>query len=312
MENSSRKIIFVLQGLNDTNTNKQIYFAFGLLIYLFTLFANFTLIIAIALDKMLHEPLYLFVCNLFVNGIYGASAFYPKILLDLLLDSNVISFIGCMTQLFAVYSYAFCEFTCLTVMAYDRYVAICKPLEYHSIITNRKVGELLVCTWLYVLLETLIGITLTAQLPFCGNNIDKTFCSNWEVVKLSCTDVTVNNVYGYFTILSHFSQAVLIVVSYIYIIRASLRSKTEWIKFMQTCVPHLITLINVTISLLFDGLYSRYGKSDGSQAVRNILGMEYLIVPPLLNPLIYGLKVTQIRHSFLKLCGYNAKAPRQR
>uniref|UniRef100_A0A4W4HMG0 Olfactory receptor n=1 Tax=Electrophorus electricus TaxID=8005 RepID=A0A4W4HMG0_ELEEL len=306
------EIMFVLQGLNDTRTNKQIYFAFGLLIYLLTLFINFTLVITIALDKMLHEPMYLFVCNLFVNGIYGASGVYPKILADLILDSPVISYTGCMTQIFIIYSYGFCEFTCLTVMAYDRYTAICKPLEYRSIITNQKVAKLLVCTWLYTLLETLLGVGLTTRLPFCGNNIDKPYCSNWEVVKLSCTDVTVNNLYGYILILSHFFQAVLIIVSYVHIIRASLRSKTQWIKFVQTCLPHLITFMNFTISMLFDAMYSRYGKNEGSQAVRSILRMEFLIVPPLLNPLIYGMKVTQIRHSFLKMYSYKSKALRQR
>ncbi|XP_076832074.1 olfactory receptor 1D2-like [Brachyhypopomus gauderio] len=312
MENSSESIMFVLQGLNDTRTNKQIYFGFGLLIYLLTLFANFTLVITIALDKMLHEPMYLFVCNLFVNGIYGVSAVYPKILADLILDSPVISYTGCITQIFIIYCYAFCEFTCLTVMAYDRYVAICKPLEYHTIMTNQMVGKLLIFTWIYTLIETLIGFGLTVRLTLCGKNIEKPYCSNWEVVKLSCTDVTVNNLYGYFLILSHLSQAMFVIVSYIQIIRASLRSKTERIKFMQTCLPHLITLLNFTLSMLFDSLYSRYGKSNGPQAVRDIWSMEYLVVPPLLNPLIYGLKVTQIRHSFLKLCGYKLKALRQR
>ncbi|XP_076832075.1 olfactory receptor 51I2-like [Brachyhypopomus gauderio] len=312
MENYSGNIMFVLQGLNDTRTNKQIYFGFGLLIYLFTLFANSTLVITIALDKMLHEPMYLFVCNLFVNGIYGVSAVYPKILADLIVDSPVISYTGCITQIFIIYSYAFCEFTCLTVMAYDRYVAICKPLEYHTIMTNQMVGKLLICTWTYAFIETLVGIGLTIRLTLCGKNIEKPYCSNWEVVKLSCTDVTVNNLYGYYLIISHFSQAMFVIVSYIQIIRAALRSKTERIKFMQTCLPHLITLMNFALSMLFDALYSRYGKSNGPQAVRDIWSMEYLVVPPLLNPLIYGLKVTQIRHSFLKLCGYKLKALRQR
>lgn len=266
------------------------------------------LAITVILDKTLHEPMYIFLCNLFFNGIIGASAFYPKILADLLSKYNVISYIGCLSQVSIIYSYLFCEYTCLTVMSYDRYMFICRPLEYHSIMTLHKVLQLLILTWFCSLLESSVGILFTSQLPLCGNVIDKLYCSNWEVVKLSCTDVTVNNVYGYFLLFSHVSQAVFIIVSYICIIRASLRSKAQWAKFMQTCLPHLISLINFNIALLFDVMYARYGKSQGLQALRNILGIEFLVVPPLLNPVIYGFKLTQIRQGLLKMYWHRCKA----
>ncbi|XP_036453070.1 olfactory receptor 1468-like [Colossoma macropomum] len=301
MENSSTEFMFVLRGLNDSRTNKHIYFAFGLVVYIVTLFVNLTLIITIILEKMLHEPMYLFICNLYVNGLCGASAFYPKILADLFTDSYVISYRGCLLQIVMVFWYAFCEFTCLTVMAYDRYVAICKPLDYHSIMTPQKVVNLLVFTWFFSFLETIIGVALAARLPLCGNVIEKTYCFNWDVVKLSCIDVTLNNVYGYILIFSHFSQSVFITVSYFCIIRASLRSKTERVKFMQTCLPHLITLINYIISLLSDALCARYGQGQGLQSLRNILGMEFLVVPPLLNPIIYGIRMAQFRSRFVKM-----------
>ncbi|XP_026790434.1 olfactory receptor 142-like [Pangasianodon hypophthalmus] len=308
MENSSGEFMFVLHGLNDTRTNKNIYFAFGLIVYSMTLFINLTLAITVILDKTLHEPMYIFICNLFVNGILGASAFYPKILADLLSEYHFTSYIGCLSQVNIIYSYVFCEYTCLTVMSYDRYVSICKPLEYHSIMTLQKGLKLLILIWLCSLLESTVGILFTAQLPLCGNVIDKLYCSNWEVVKLSCTDVTVNNVYGYFLIFSHVSQAVFIIVSYICIIRASLRSRTQWAKFMQTCLPHLIALTNFTIALLFDVMYARYGRSQGLQALRNILGIEFLVVPPLLNPIMYGFKLTQIRQGLLKMYRHRCKA----
>ncbi|XP_027001118.1 olfactory receptor 1509-like [Tachysurus fulvidraco] len=310
MENSSGEFMFVLHGLNDTWTNRYIYFAFGLIIYIMTLFLNLTLAITIILDKTLHEPMYMFVCNLFVNGILGASTFYPKILADLLSKYHVISYIGCLSQLSIIYCYIFCEYTCLTVMSYDRYISICKPLEYHSIMTPQKGLKLLIITWFCSILEAVVGVLMTARLPLCSNVIDKLYCSNWEVVKLSCTDVTVNNVYGYILIVSHTSQAAFIIVSYISIIRASLRSKTQWAKFMQTCLPHLIAVTNFAISLLFDVMYARYGKIQGLQALRNILGIELLVVPPLLNPIIYGFKLTQIRQGFVKIYRQRRKARR--
>ncbi|XP_030632737.1 olfactory receptor 2G3-like [Chanos chanos] len=308
MDNSSTDFLFLLSGLNDTRTNKQTYFAFIFLLYLLTLFINLTLITIIFLDKMLHEPMYFFICNMCVNGIYGASGFYPKLLADLLSDFHVISYTGCMTQIFVIYSYMFCEFTNLTVMAYDRYVAICKPLEYHSIITPQRVGRLILLIWLSSLLETAVGTALTIRLPLCGYNIDKLYCSNWAVVKLACTDTTLNNLYGYILMLYHVSQAGFIVISYIYIIRASLTSKAGQAKFMQTCLPHLITLINFTVSTIFDVLYARYGNSHRLQALRNILAVEFLVVPPLLNPIIYGMKLTLIRSRLLKIFHHKVNA----
>uniref|UniRef100_A0AAY5EF81 G-protein coupled receptors family 1 profile domain-containing protein n=1 Tax=Electrophorus electricus TaxID=8005 RepID=A0AAY5EF81_ELEEL len=294
MENSSEEFMFVLHGLNDTITNRHIYFAFGLLLYILTLSVNLMLIITIILDKTLHKPMYLFICSLFVNGICGASAFYPKILADLLSDSLVIPYTVCLIQTCVIFCYALCELTCLTVMAYDRYLAICKPLEYLYIMTYQKVVKLLAFCWLFSLLQTTIGAVLTARLPLCGNDIDMLYCSNWEVVKLSCKDVTMMDVYGNILTLSTVAQITFIIISYIYIIRTSLKSKTGRVKFIQTCLPHVMTLTNFIVSLLFDITYSRYVKNQAQQALHNILGMEFLVVPPLLNPIIYGMKLTQM------------------
>ncbi|XP_019901157.3 olfactory receptor 8I2-like [Esox lucius] len=244
---------------------------------------------------MLHDPMYLFICNLCINGIYGASTFYPRLLYDLLFDSHVITYIGCMTQVFGIYSYAFCEFTNLTVMAYDRYVAICKPLLYHTIMTIQKVKTLIFLTWLLTWLESGVGVALTAMLPLCGTDIDKLYCSNWAVVKLSCIDTTLINSYGFILTFSHVSQIILILFSYVNIVKASLRSRVERRKFLQTCLPHLITMTNFTISIVFDVMYARYGSNTSLLALRNIMSVEFLVVPPLLNPIIYGMTLTQIR-----------------
>ncbi|XP_061074257.1 putative gustatory receptor clone PTE03 [Conger conger] len=301
MENST-EIVFVLQGLNGTMTNKRAYFALTLLAYICTILVNLTLIVTVTLEKTLHEPMFIFLCNLCVNGIFGASTFYPKILVDLSSDWSVISYEACLAQMFVIYSYTFCEMTTLTVMAYDRYVAICKPLNYHSIMTPRKVMKLLLFTWLLSICESVIGMALVARLPLCGFNIEKLYCTNWAVIKLSCVDTTINNIYGYTLTFSHISQAVLILISYVNIIKASVRSQEQRNKFMQTCLPHLITLINFFIALVFDIMYARYGSRNRLHALRNFMSLEYLVVPPLLNPLIYGLKLKQIRRRIFRIC----------
>uniref|UniRef100_A0A6Q2YYY8 Olfactory receptor n=1 Tax=Esox lucius TaxID=8010 RepID=A0A6Q2YYY8_ESOLU len=295
--NSSQEIVFVLHGLNETQTNRHIYFVFILILYIFTMFINVTLICAIVLEKMLHDPMYLFLCNLCVNGIIGASSFYPKILYDILFDSYVITYIGCLTQIFVIYFYVFCECTNLTVMAYDRYVAICKPLHYHCIMTIRKVWTLILLTWLFSWLEVTVAIVL----PLCGVDIDKLYCSNWAVVKLSCVDTTLNYISGFVFIYSHVFQTILVLISYIKIIKASLRTQAGRRKFMQTCLPHLITLINFVISLLFDVMYARYGSNTSLLALRNIMAVEFLVVPPLVNPIVYGINLTQIRNRVRQL-----------
>ncbi|XP_072557721.1 olfactory receptor 5G3-like [Paramormyrops kingsleyae] len=308
MENSSREIVFFLNGLNDTKSNKLIYFSCSFLIYLFTIFMNITLVVTVLLDRVLHEPMYIFLCNLCVNGIYGATSFYPKFLLDLLSESHVISYNACLAQICLVYTYVFCQLSNLTVMAYDRYAAICKPLQYHSIMTQGKVWKLLLVPWLLSLCETLVGYILIARLPLCGFKIDKLYCTNWDVVKLSCIDTSVNNLYGYLLIIAHFIQALLIVISYFHIIRTCVRSKAEQNKFMETCLPHVITLTTFSLSAAFDVLYARYGSSSSLQGLRNFFSIEYLIIPPLLDPLIYGLKLKQIRRSVWRLLSRKVSA----
>ncbi|XP_074536163.1 olfactory receptor 6N1-like [Halichoeres trimaculatus] len=301
MENQS-ELVFVLQGLNDSLTNRQIYFSFALLSYLFTIFVNLTLVVVVCLEKSLHEPIYIFLCNLCINGIWGASTFYPKLLHDLLADAHVITYVGCLTQIFSIYSYVFVEFTSLTAMAYDRYLAICQPLQYHTLMTTRRVAQLLLLTWSLSLLEISVGITMTARLPLCGRHIPRLFCTNWEVVKLSCHDTTVNNIYGFVLTVLHVSQTVLILVSYTHLVRAALRLQSNRKKFIQTCLPHLITLLVFTSSLVFDIMYSRYrGEVGGSlQTLHNMLAAEFLVVPPLINPIIYGINLHQIRSRILQ------------
>ncbi|XP_035240124.1 olfactory receptor 142-like [Anguilla anguilla] len=300
MGNSTEILIF-LQGLNETVSSKRTYFILILLVYIFTVLANLTVIGTVILEKTLHEPMLVFLCNLCINGILGASIFYPKILADLLSDLSVTSYKACLGQIFLIYCYVYCEYGTLAVMAYDRYIAICKPLNYHSIITPQKVIKLLLFAWLSSICESVVVVGLIARLPLCGFNIDKLYCTAWDVVKLSCVDTSINNICGYILMALQLSLAVLVVISYIYIIRACVRSPKERSKFMQTCLPHSIALSNFLIAHGFDIMYARYGPTDRLHALRNVMSLDYLIVPPILNPLVYGLKLNQIRRRIFRM-----------
>ncbi|XP_066556091.1 olfactory receptor 8B3-like [Amia ocellicauda] len=301
MENSTRVTMFTLSGLNESRTNKNIYFAFTLLLYLLMVIVNLTLIATIIIEKTLHDPMYILLCNLCVNGLYGTAGFYPKLLADFLSDSHVISYAGCLTQSYVIYTSLMCEITILTMMAYDRYVAICRPLQYHSVMTPLTMGKLLLFAWGYPLSGTLITIYLTYRLPLCGSHIDKLYC-DVSVVKLSCTATTLNNAYGLILIIAQFAHAFFIVYTYIQIIRACLKSIEQRSKFMQTCLPHLMALINFAISAFIDMMYSQYSSETLSQSLRNFMSVEYLVIPPLFNPLVYGLKLHQIRRRVFRAC----------
>uniref|UniRef100_W5NLP8 Odorant receptor, family 62, subfamily C, member 3 n=2 Tax=Lepisosteus oculatus TaxID=7918 RepID=W5NLP8_LEPOC len=303
MENSSLIVMFTLSGLNETKENKYVYFSLTLLGYFSIIFVNVTLMVTILLERTLHEPMYIFLCNLSFNGLYGTAGFYPKFLADILSDTHVISYAGCFSQVFVIYSSVLCDFSTLTVMAYDRYVAICRPLDYHSIMTNKNVGKLILLSWLLPLSCISGLISLSARLPLCGSHIEKLYCENWSIVRLSCGPTTLNNVYGYFVILVFMGHVFFILYSYMKLIITCRTSSKGRGKFMQTCVPHLFTLINFTIALLFDTMYSRYGSKDFPQSLRNFLALEFLLIPPLFNPLVYGLKLTHIRTRMMRtLC----------
>ncbi|XP_053363549.1 olfactory receptor 1500-like [Clarias gariepinus] len=306
MDNVTNILVFSLSGLNVTLENRYVYFLLTSVVYYVILLCNIIVIVCIVINKQLHEPMYVFLCNLCINALYGTTGFYPKFMYDLLTQFQEISYAGCLIQVFVIYSSALCDVSTLTVMAYDRYMAICKPLEYHSEMNNQKVVKCIIFCWLPPIICMAIVVLLTARLTLCGSNIEKMYCETWAVVKLACSSTTVNNVIGYIIIIVYFGHAVLIVYSYIHLIRSFTKSNENKYRFMQTCVPHLLALFNIAVALLFDVFYSRYGYTAIPQSLRNFMALDFLLVPPVLNPLIYGLKLAKIRKQLIRMIfGFN-------
>ncbi|XP_036454988.1 olfactory receptor 52D1-like [Colossoma macropomum] len=301
MENVSVVSEFTLSGLDGTMENRYMLFFWTALCYYLILLCNITVILSIASDKGLHEPMYIFLCNLCINSLYGTAGFYPKFMYDILCPFHVISYAGCLIQIFVIYSSVLCDFSTLTVMAYDRYVAICRPLEYHSEMTNQKVIKCILFSWLAPFFCIAVIVLLLSRLTLCGSMIGKLYCETWAVAKLACYSTVVNNVVGQVVISIYFGHALLIFCSYLKLIQTCRKSREGRYRFMQTCTPHLLALFNVTIALLFDVFYSRYGSSSLPQGIRNFLALEFLFIPPILNPLIYGLQLTKIRKRVIKL-----------
>ena len=308
MENVSSVTEFTLSGFDKILDYKLTFFFLTLLFYCVIIMVNVAVIVIITMDRNLHEPMYILLCNLCINGLFGSVGFYPKFLLDLLSHAQVISYAACMFQAFVIYSSVCIDICLLSVMAYDRYVAICRPLKYHSVMTRQRVAQLVSFSWLAPLGLSSAGIIFASRLKLCGSHIQKLYCATWMVVKLSCaatswmTSTIPTNITAYIMIFFYTFIGIFIVGSYVRLIRSCFKSLENRGKFMRTCVPHFIALFNVIIATLFDVMYMRYGSSDLPQHLQNFLSVEMIIVPPLVNTLIYGLTLTQIRNKILHPC----------
>lgn len=298
MENVSAATFFTLSGLYFTLEQRIAVFFLTLLWYMMIVLGNAFLIITIIMDKKLHEPMYIFICSLCINALYGTVGFYPKFLLDLL-SSHVISYSGCMLQGFVIHSSICGEFSMLALMAYDRYVAICRPLVYHSVMTKQRVSLFVFLSWFVPLFCMCMNTVSLLGVRLCGSHINRIYCVNWMIVILACSPPRANNIIAYVNILLYFGHFVFILWSYVYVIRACLSSIENQQKFMQTCLPHLISLITFTVTVLLDVLYMRFGPPGLSEDINNFMALEFLLIPPIVNPIIYGFKLTKVRRNIL-------------
>nr|XP_014352380.1 PREDICTED: olfactory receptor 52E4-like [Latimeria chalumnae] len=276
---------------------RYFYFVCTFLGYLMILFSNLLLISVIVKEQRLHEPMYVFICNLACNGLYGTIAFFPKMMADFLYDVQTISRVGCLLQIYFFHTYGAFELTILAVMAYDRYASICNPLRYSSIMTQANICKLLALAWAYPIVIFTVHFCLTLRLPLCGSVIKKVYCDNWSVVQLSCTDITVNSIFGLFVTTAHVILPLFpIAFSYFKIWKVCIRASREArAKAIQTLVPHMVTLANYIITLLFEIFQHRFDMSKLPHIVRVLISVQFIIIPPLLNPLVYGLRIQGIK-----------------
>ncbi|NP_001121875.1 odorant receptor 124-1 [Danio rerio] len=299
MENISSSHILTVTALNDWDwTSRILFFSFALPGYLLTIILNATLIMIIAFEKALHEPMYIFLCNLCINDLCGITGFYPRALTYLLTERNVISHEECIVQGLVIVIYATGEFTSLSVMAVDRYIAICRPLHYHRIMSSFTVLSLVTFIWVFSCFVGLMAISLTLKYPICRHNINKLFCEHLSLLNLACKhDIFEGIVNGFIFIIMSF-LFVFVLLSYLKIILACRKSKVSREKFFSTCIPHLISFLNTTCGLS-DSLYTKFNIDTLSHVEHTFLSIIILTVPPFLNPLIYGIKLGPIRAKIL-------------
>ncbi|XP_061072360.1 olfactory receptor 52K1-like [Conger conger] len=302
MNQSTFEVTLIFTRYGSAQPLNVLFFTFTLMVYILSVFSNAFLMLVIYFDSSLHKPMYIFLFNLAVNGLIGSSAVWPKIMENLLTDSQIGSFAACLVQVFFVNFYATSAYTTLTAMAYDRYVSICKPLQYHTIMTPGKVKALLTVANIVPFFSISVQVYLTSRLQLCRFTIHKLFCDNLALVNLSCVKSALVNLYGVFVTISLVVlPCIIVLLSYAKILTVSLKaSKDAQKKALSTCSPHLITFINFSLAIFFSVIYNRinvYLQGD----INILMSVHFILTPPLLNPIIYGIRTKEIRKCVLKL-----------
>ncbi|XP_040510579.1 olfactory receptor 14A16-like [Gallus gallus] len=302
MPNSSSVSEFLLLALADTRQLQLLHFWLLLGIYLAALLGNGLISTAVACDHRLHTPMYFFLLNLALLDLGCISTTLPKAMANALWHTRHISYAGCAAQVFFLFFFISAEYSLLTVMSYDRYVAICKPLHYGTLLGSRACATMAAAAWGTGLFHALLHTANTFSLTLCQSNaVDQFFCEIPHILKLSCSESYLREV-GLIvvSVLLELGCFVFIVVSYVQIFRAVLRIPSEQgrHKAFSTCLPHLAVL-----SLLVSSAFFAYLKpsSISSPSLDMVVSFLYSVVPPTVNPLIYSMRNQELKDAVWKL-----------
>ncbi|XP_054255037.1 olfactory receptor 14A16-like [Indicator indicator] len=302
MANSSSIPHFLLLPLPGTRQLQLLHFCLFLAIYLAALLGNGLIISTIASDHHLHTPMYFFLLNLALLDLGTISTTVPKSMSNSLRNTRDISYAGCAAQVFLFVFFISAEYFLLTTMSYDRYVAICRPLHYETLLGSRVCVHLAAAAWASGALNALLHTANTFSLPLCqGNAVDQFFCEVPQILKLSCSTAYLREL-GLLVVSICLGLVcfVLIVVSYVQIFRAVLRipSQQGRHKAFATCLPHLAVVSLFVTTVIFAYLKP---SSISSPSLDLLLAVLYSVVPPAVNPLIYSLRNQELKAALSKL-----------
>ncbi|XP_045895498.1 putative gustatory receptor clone PTE03 [Micropterus dolomieu] len=305
MENYTyNSFTLLLEGLNVSEGSIYPVFLFLFFSYLFIMAANVSIAVLIFKDKSLHQPMYLLFCNLTLSDMFGNCIMVPRLLVDLLRppSERLISYYECVVQAFTTHMFGTTSHTVLMIMAFDRYVAICNPLRYASIMTNKMLIKLTVSAWgvAFVLVGILLGLTI--RLNRCRTLIMNPYCDNASLFKLSCEDVSINNIYGLtFTVVLFTASIGSIVLTYAKITVVCLTGKNKSLnsKALKTCSTHLVVYLIVVFNGMSIILLHRFPQYSDYRKLCIIL---FHIIPGSLNPIIYGVQSKEIKKFMSNFC----------
>nr|XP_013006014.1 olfactory receptor 4A15-like [Cavia porcellus] len=299
MEHRNNVTEFVLLGLTQSLQCQKILFAVFLLIYLVTMAGNLLIVLTVMLSPALNAPMFFFLGYLsFMDAVYSTTV-TPNMIIDLLYEKKTISFQACMTQLFLEHLFGGAEILLLVAMAYDRYVAIYKPLHYLTIMNQRLCVQLLMLAWVGGFLHAVLQLLFAYNLPFCGPNvIDHFICDMYPLLKLACTDTYVIGL----TVLANDGAICVVIftiltISYGVILHSLKNMSQEGRrKALSTCGSHITVVILFFVPCIF-----LYVRPPSTLPIDKSLAVFYTVMTPLLNPLIYTLRNTEMKNAMRKL-----------
>ncbi|XP_077174992.1 olfactory receptor 14A16-like [Paroedura picta] len=300
MSNLTSPSEFLLLEFSDIRELQILHFFVFLAVYLTAVTGNLLIIIAVAHDHHLHTPMYFFLVNLALMDLGLVSVTVPKSMANSLLNATSISYPACVAQVLFLFFLDGSDVAILTVMAHDRYVAICKPLHYETMMHRGACIQMAASAWIAGMFYGILNCGGTFAITFCSNVIDQFFCEAPQIIKLSCSDMYLVEVgfiiFSAFLVLGCF---VFIIISYMQIFTAVLRipSIHGQKKALSTCLPHL-TVVSL---LVLSGLFTYVRPQSHSSSSQNVLfSIIYAVVPPLLNPFIYSMRNKEIKSALLK------------
>ncbi|XP_074551413.1 olfactory receptor 4E1-like [Halichoeres trimaculatus] len=290
-----------LGGYVEMEKYRYVYFGIIFVVYILIICCNSTIVCLIVKNQNLHEPMYIFIAALLINTVFYSTITYPKLLVDSLSEKQVISHSMCHFQFFLLYSSGGSEFYLLSAMAYDRYVSICKPLQYPHIMKKKTIIIFLLLAWLLPPCQMVGSSSFGSTRKICDFTLKGIFCNN-SIYKLYCESSSVLHVYGVIVFINlAIYPLVFIIFTYSKILIISYRScKEVRRKAAQTCLPHLLVLINFSLLCSYDITIVRL-ESDIPKTARLFMTLQVVLYHPLFNPIIYGLKMTEINKHLKKI-----------
>ncbi|KAK5858149.1 hypothetical protein PBY51_002314 [Eleginops maclovinus] len=289
--------IITIEGLKVTPESSVPAFTLLLLIYIFIMVSNISLVLLICTERSLHQPMYLLFCNMSINDVFGATIIIPPLLSDVFtpITERSINYIDCVVQAFASHFHAGVSHTVLMIMAFDRYVAICNPLRYAAIMSLSTVVKLSVWAWLAAFASVAILMGLTIRLSRCRRVIINPFCDNASLLKLSCESLLFNHIYGLGSAVVILGSSLCsVTLTYLRIAVVCLTGNNQTLnsKALQTCVTHLaVYVIMLTMSFTPMITHRRPEWADSGK----VASLLFFVISPVMNPVIYGLQCKELR-----------------